>query len=97
MKIFTGKIPEDCQKCRGLYISTPKCLIDYQCENKAKKELQLSILNQCVGIGNIDNLADEWRNATTIYEPPYKFVGTFSQFLESEIKKDGKDGKDIQS
>jgi len=96
MKIFTGEIPENpCEKCwydngckGGCWQNVTNCSI------YAHYSSQLSVLNQCVEVGNIDELADEWRNATTIYELPYKFTGTFSQFIQEQIKKqEGKDGQ----
>jgi hypothetical protein len=91
MKIYNG--PEPKNPCEGC---SAKCNAEGEDECVLFREYlaKKSILNQCVEVRKIDELADEWRNATTIYEPPYKFTGSFSQFIQSEIKKqESKDGK----
>jgi len=82
MKIFTGEVPENPYHCGNLYIQPATV--------NAFEQGQLSILNQCVEVGDIDELYHKYNAYRAVIASGGKCCvnyDSFSQFVQSEIKK----------
>ncbi len=81
MKIFNDEVP-------GNPCSCGRCTVDTDCYECG----QLSILNQCVEIGSCD-LLDWLKKQHCVYAniTDFEFEKAFSQFIQSEIKKQEKE------
>jgi hypothetical protein len=89
MKIFTGEKPKNPNK-----ISSFICRTGYDCY-KAYDEGQLSILNQCVEVREIEDIVREYVKKHWVKIPnkwEWSFDYPLEQFIQSEIKKE--EGKD---